>query len=122
MPEEEMDRHENGEAAEDQEAIRRLEEEIGKLTVADHIGLMLHSLSSMAVDRLGMGQGGTERLDLAQARMAIDGFGALLGVLEGRADPDEFRAHRAALSQLQMAYVAVTGPAPESEAGPGDDA
>ena len=131
MPEEEINAHENGAnaaeaerepAAEEQEAMRRLEEEIGRLTIADHLELMLHSLSSMALDRLGVGQGGAERKDLDQARTAIDAFRALLGVLEGRVPPDQFGAHRAALSQLQMAYVAMTAPAPESEAGGGGDA
>ena len=42
--------------------------------------------------------------DLAQARDAIDGAAALLGVLEQRV-PQEVRPLREALSQLQMAYA-----------------
>jgi hypothetical protein len=108
--------------AEERAAMRRFEEEIGRLTVADRVELMLHSLSSMAVDRLGVGQGGNGRKDLDQARMAIDAFRALLGVLEGKLAADQLTAHRAALSQLQMAFVAMTTPAPESELGGADNA
>lgn len=131
MPEEETNVPDSGEvtaeagrepSAEEREAMRRFEEEIGRLSVADHLELMLHSLSSMAVDRLGVGQGGAGRRDLDQARMAIDAFRALLGVLEDKVPAEQFGAHRAALSQLQMAYVAVTTPTAESEAGGGDDA
>jgi hypothetical protein len=100
--------------AEELEAMRRLQEEIGRLSVADHLVLMLHSLSSLAVDRLGFAPETAERRDLEQARMAIDGFKALLGVLEGTRPAEEIAAHRAALSQLQMAYVAALGP---SDAG-----
>lgn len=108
--------------AEEREAMRRFEEEIGRLSVADHLELMLHSLSSMAVDRLGVGQGGMERRDLEQARTAIDAFRALLGILDGKVPADRIGAHRAALSQMQMAFVAMSAPAPEAEAGGGDDA
>lgn len=106
MPEEEVGGTGNDEVHPDeQEAMQRLQEEIGRLSVADHVVLMMHSLSSLAVDRLGLGQEPGARKDLAQARLAIDGFRALLGVLEGKRPAEEVTAHRAALSQLQMAYV-----------------
>jgi hypothetical protein len=61
--------------------------------------------------------------DLEQARDAIDGAAALLGVLERRA-PQEVRPLRDALSQLQMSYareVGGGGEEPSSGAeGPGD--
>ncbi len=93
----------------DQETMRRFEEEIRNLTVADHVMLMLHSLSSLAIERMGLTPDTEARKDLAQASMAIDAFRALVGVLEGKRSPDEMAAHRAALSQLQMAYVAALG-------------
>ncbi len=106
MPEEDVDGTENSQVHADEiEAMQRLQEEIGRLSVADHLSLMMHSLSSLAVDRLGMGQEPGRRKDLDQARLAIDGFRALLGVLEGKRPAEEITAHRAALSQLQMAYV-----------------
>jgi hypothetical protein len=97
---------EAGEATEDErEAMRHLEEEIGKLTVADHLLLMMHSLSSLAVDRMGITPQTRARRDPEQARMAIDAFKALLAVVEGKLPAAEIREHRDVLSQLQMAYV-----------------
>lgn len=106
MPEEdvsgaEIDRVE----ADEQETMRRLQEEIGRLSVADHVLLMMHSLSSLAVDRLGLTPESAARKDPEQARLAIDAFKVLLAVLEGKRPAEEITAHRAALSQLQMAYV-----------------
>lgn len=109
-------------SAEERDAMRRFEEEIGRLTVADHLELMLHSLSSMVIDRLGMGEGGAARRDLDQARTAIDGFRAILGVIEGGLDAERLGVHRAALSQMQMAYVAISKPAPAPEASPAAEA
>jgi hypothetical protein len=106
MSEEDVDGLEaGGVGGGEQEAMRRLQEEIGRLSVADHLVLMMHSLSSLAIDRLGLGQESADRKDLDQARLAIDGFRALLGVLEGKRPAEEITAHRAALSQLQLAYV-----------------
>jgi hypothetical protein len=113
MPEDELEEP----TADEREAIRRLEEEIGRLSVADHVLLMMHSLSSLAVDRLGASPQTEARKDLDQARLAIDAFRALLGVLEGRRSVDEITAHRAALSQLQMAYVSTLAPDPAGEGG-----
>ena len=48
MPEEELEHP----TADEREAMRRLEEEIGRLSVADHVLLMMHSLSSLAVAAL----------------------------------------------------------------------
>jgi hypothetical protein len=104
--------------AEEREAMRRFEEEMGRLTVVDHVELMLRSLSSLAVDRLGMGEGGPARRDLEQARTAIDAFRALLGVLEGKVAAERSGAHRAALAQMQMAFVSMTAPAPTPEPAP----
>jgi hypothetical protein len=117
MPEEDVGVTENNQVhVDEQEAMLRLQEEIGRLSVADHVALMMHSLSSLAVDRLGLGQELGARKDLDQARLAIDGFRALLGALEGKRPAEEIAAHRAALSQLQMAYVGVL------EAGDADGA
>lgn len=97
----------DGIEAEEQEAMRRFQEEIGRLSVADHVVLMMHSLSGLAADRLGLSPDMAERRDLEQARLAIDAFKALLGTLEGARPAEEIGAHRAALSQLQMAYVSL---------------
>jgi len=102
---------------EEREALRRFEEEIARLTVTDHVTLMMQSLPSLAAERLGMSPETAARKDLEQARLAIDAFKALLGVLEGRRPVEEMTAHRAVLSQLQVAYVAAL----DAPAGPGAD-
>ena len=101
--------------ADEQEAMRRLREEIGRLSVADHVQLMMHSLSSLAIERMGITPGPAGYQDLEQARLAIDAFKALLGVLEGGRPTEGIAAHRLVLSQLQMAYVGALGPAPADE-------
>ena len=116
MPEEEMPEP----TADEREAMRRFEEEIGRLTVADHVLLMMHSLSSLAVERLGLTPETAGRKDLDQARLAIDAFRALLGVLDDKRPAEEMTAHRAALAQLQMAYVSALDPAPAVEGGSGE--
>jgi hypothetical protein len=106
--------------ADEREAMRRLEEEIGRLSVADHVLLMMHSLSSLAVERLGISPETAARKDLEQARLAIDAFKALLGLLEGKRPAAEIAGHRAILAQLQMAYVGALAPAPAGAEGGGD--
>jgi hypothetical protein len=116
MPEDELEQP----GADEREAMRRLEEEIGRLSVADHVLLMMHSLSSLAVERLGISPETAGRKDLEQARLAIDAFKALLGLLEGKRPAEEITDHRAVLAQLQMAYVGALGPAPAGGEGGGD--
>ncbi len=106
--------------AEERAAMRRFEEEIGRLTVTDHVLLMLQSLSSLAVERLGVTPETAGRKDPEQARLAIDSFRALLGVLEGKRPADEMAGHRSVLSQLQMAYVASLGGGQEGGGGTGE--
>lgn len=98
------------------ELVARLEEEIRGMSVADHLGYMLHSLSALAVGRLGLGPDGAGQRDSAQARLAIEAYKALVGVLEPVRPAGEVAAHRGVLSQLQLAYAgAVTAGAPRAE-------
>jgi hypothetical protein len=101
--------------------MRRLQEEIRNLPVADHIEYMMHSLSSLAVERLGLSGEEPPRRDLDQARLAIDGFKALLDVVE-KAQPARVGAHRSMLSQLRFAYVAALDECPAADtAAPGNE-
>jgi hypothetical protein len=101
----------------EREAMRRLEEEIGRLSVADHVLLMMRSLSSLAVERMGLTPDTAARKDPEQARLAIDAFRALLGVLDGKRPAQEITDHRAVLSQMQMAYVTALGPVLANDGG-----
>jgi hypothetical protein len=106
---------------EEREAMRRFEEEMAKLRVYDHVFFMMQSLSQLAVEKMGLTPDSAERRDLEEARMAIDAFRALLGVLEGRRPAEEMVAHRGVLSQLQTGYVTALNRVPAQDGG-GEDA
>jgi hypothetical protein len=93
----------------EEELMERLQEEIRSLPVADHLVYMMHSLSALAVGRMGLAPDSEGEKDLAQARLAIDAFRALLEVVD-RALPGQAAAHRGMLSELQMAYVSALEP------------
>lgn len=93
----------------DAEMMQQLREELKSLTVADHLLFMMHSLSALAVDRMGLTEQAGGRRDLDEARLAIDAFKALLDLLGTTRPPEEMAAHRSVLSQLQMSYVAMLG-------------
>jgi hypothetical protein len=90
------------------EMMARLQDEIRNLPVGDHLLYMLHSLSALAVGRLGLTADTAAHRDLDQARLAIDAFKALVGVLEPVRPPGEMAAHRGMLSQLQLTYAGAT--------------
>lgn len=94
------------EMADEAEMMARLQQEIRNLPVSDHLLYMMHSLSALAIGRMGMTPETAALRDLAQARMAIDAFKALLEILERVRPTKEMTAHRSALSELQLAYVA----------------
>jgi hypothetical protein len=87
------------------------EAELSRITSADMILQATVSLLNIGARRLGLvggsegavGQQSSER-DLEQVRDAIDAVRGLMPVIERRA-PEEARALREALSQLQMAYA-----------------
>ncbi len=85
--------------------MERLQEEIRNLPVAEHVVYMMHSLSSLAVGRMGLMPESSALRDLDQARLAIDAFKALVEVMERATPAREMAAHRGMLSQLQLAYV-----------------
>jgi len=67
---------------------------------------MMHSLSALAVDRMGVTPETAAQRDLAQARMAIDAFKALMEIVEQARPAKEMTAHRGVLADLQLTYVA----------------
>ena len=96
------------------------EQELRRITATDMMAQAAVSLLNVGALRLGApggGQGSEQgarpERDLEQARDAIDGARALVGILERRI-PQELAPIRAALSQLQMAY------AREVQTGPGE--
>ncbi len=109
-----------GEQVEEQvdeaEMTRRLQEEIRNLPVGDHLVFMMHSLSTLAVSRMGLAEATAAQRDLDQARLAIDAFKALMDVAQRVWSAEETAAHRGMLSQLQLAYVGVLDVAKTDEA------
>ena len=118
-----MEDEERGEAetapmqAEDAEMMERLQEEIRNLPVAEHLIYMMHSLSALAVGRMGLAPDAGSGKDLDQARLAIDAFRALLEIVE-KAKPGQVAALRGMLSQLQLTYVDALGAGRAGEGEP----
>ena len=111
------------EQTEDAEMMRRLQEEIRNLPVSEHLLFMMHSLSTLAVGRMGVTAETVAVKDLEQARMAIDAFKALMEIVERTRPAQEMTIHRGLLSQLQLAYVgSLEGGAPPEEAAPPEGA
>lgn len=90
--------------AELQQARDELAQTPASVVVANH-AIGLFQLAALHLDR--------EEPNLADARLAIDAFAALVEGLSGRLGEEE-PALREAMAQLQLAYVSVAG-------GSGDD-
>lgn len=88
----------------DEELLRRVEDELKKLRVADLLMQTLYTVSSLGYRRLS-----AEDRDLDEARLAIEALRALLPVLEGTVTEDVIRDFRQVLSNLQLAYGEASG-------------
>jgi hypothetical protein len=86
------------------EFLERLQQEMSKMTVQDHLLHLLRSLPSMAFQHMGIYQPEGSK-DLVQARLAIDAFRVLLDVVAPIRAPEEVTMYRSTLAQMQMAYV-----------------
>jgi hypothetical protein len=114
-----MGEEESKDQAADEELMRRLQEELQNMTVSDHLLYMMHSLSALALGRMGLTADIAGRRDLEQARLAIDAFKALAGLVERERPAEEMAVHRSMLSQLQLSYVGALD-AGDSKEAPGD--
>lgn len=94
------------------------EAEIKQLRV-EHVLLdNVVALANLGMRRTGLAPGTEGERDPAQVRLAIEAIRAMLPLLEQSA-PDQVAAIRDAVSQLQMAYVRISGgQAPPGEAPP----
>jgi hypothetical protein len=92
----------------EEEMIRRLQEEIDKLTTRDIITQMMMSLSSLAYKKMGLPVGVNDKYkDKQQAKLAIDGFDALLKVLVDEVSAEERESLKSSLSNLQINFVKI---------------
>lgn len=98
-----------------EEEIKAIEAEMARLKVDDVLLQTLVTLINLGARKAGLGaepgQEPPER-DLEQTKQAIDGARALLPLLEAR-HADELGPVRDALSRLQMAFVQLSGQAPQ---------
>ena len=92
----------------EEEMLKQLQEEIDKLTTKDIITQMMMSLSSLAYKKMGIPVGVNDKYkDKEQAKMAVDGFNALLNVLKDELTAGEAENLQSSLSNLQLNFVKV---------------
>ena len=91
---------------EEEELVKQLQEELDKLTTKDIIIQLMMSLSSLAYKKMGLPVGTNDKFrDKIQAKLAIDGFDALLKVISDEVTASERENLRASLSNLQLNFV-----------------
>ena len=78
----------------------------------------LGGLVNVATVRLGLVPQAPEAKDLAQARVAIDAVGALVGVIEPSLPPEGRRELQETLASLRMAYAEQAPPGTPPPGGP----
>jgi hypothetical protein len=89
-----------------EEEIRALEAEMAKLTVDDVVLQTIVTLINLGARKAGLAD--DSEPDLPQVKKAIDALRALLPVVEAE-HGEALAPVRQALSQLQMAYVQMSG-------------
>ncbi|MBE3115502.1 MAG: DUF1844 domain-containing protein [Actinobacteria bacterium] len=90
----------------EEEMMKKLQEEIDKLTTKDIITQMMMSLSSFAYKKMGLPVGVNDKYkDRQQAKLAVDGFDALLKVLMDEVSAEETENLKSSLSNLQINFV-----------------
>jgi hypothetical protein len=88
-------------------------EAVRKMRVAD---LLLSTAATLA--QLGFAKLDEPTRDLEQARLAIEGMKALMGVLEGAVPDEVFRDFNQVVANLQLAYAAASQTPSEPETEP----
>jgi len=86
------------------------EQELKRIRVEQILLEQVVSMLNMGMRRTGLAPGTEDERDLGQVRVAIDAVRALTPLLE-QAAPNEARAIREGLSQLQLAFVRLDGAA-----------
>ena len=79
-----------------------------EIKVLDLTHYVMMQYASLAWINLGIQMNrstGDVKIDLPEARLAIDGFGALVRLLEGKLEPHEMRDLQNMLTTLQMNYA-----------------
>jgi len=91
---------------EEEEMIKKLQDEIDKLTTKDIVVQMMMSLSSLAYKKMGIPVGVNDRYkDKMQAKLAVDCFDALLKTVTDEVSAEENENLKSSLSNLQINFV-----------------
>ncbi len=89
-----------------EDLLKKLQEEVEKLTAPQLMGQMASNLASLGFKFLGMPpENNSKYRDLKQAKLVIDGLDALMKVLEDSIAAEEIQVLKSALSNLQILYV-----------------
>ena len=89
----------------EEEAARRLAEELRNLKVEDVLLNVLVQISSIGYRRLGLTEETREDRDLGQAKLAIDTMKALTPVLAQGVPAELVLEFEHSVAELQLAYV-----------------
>jgi hypothetical protein len=84
----------------DEELVAKLEEELRKLSVSDILLQTALTLSSLGFRKLS-----SEDVDLAQARLAVEGLKAIVPLLESSLPEQTTKDLNQVIANLQLAYA-----------------
>jgi hypothetical protein len=104
----------------EEELAAAYEAQLKQLRVEDVVLQTIVSLLNLGGRKAGLAPGTEDERDVAQVRMAVDAARGLMPLVEDKLGPDAATLHEA-LSQLQLAYVQLSGGGadapPEQSAG-----
>ncbi|MGM0368703.1 MAG: DUF1844 domain-containing protein, partial [Actinomycetota bacterium] len=91
-----------------EEILRKLQEEVDKLSTKDIINQMMMSLSSLAYKKMGLPAGVNDKFkNETDAKLAVDAFDALLKVVMDEISAAERENLQSSLSNLQVNFVKI---------------
>ncbi len=104
----------------EEELAAAYEAQLKQLRVEDVVLQTIVSLLNLGGRKAGLAPGTEDERDPDQVKMAVDGARSLLPLVEDRLGPDG-AALREAISQLQLAYVQLSGGQPPAGGEPSAD-
>jgi hypothetical protein len=99
----------------EEEAARRLAEELRNLKVEDVLLNVLVQVSSIGYRRLGLTEDTKDDRDLQQVKLAIDTMTSLTPVLENVVPAELIRDFNQSVASLQLAYAQAAGEGADGE-------
>jgi hypothetical protein len=103
----------------EEELAAAYEAQLKQLRVEDVVLQTVVSLLNLGGRKAGLAPGTEDERDVAQVKLAVDAATSLLPLVEDRLGPDAATL-RDAISQLQLAYVQLSGTGAPEAASPSD--